>query len=596
MAVLSIVWSDKDGNTDFTFNQNTSSVSTWITVVTDTSESTSRTFPITMYRGIAEGGGVEVTTLTATYVRTESGARQYQAFYKFDLEDWLQYRPADNNYVSVWVNSVDSLYVGANVYFSFIPTIISATVTSNLPDPSVFVQGVSSYNYRVEAEGYDGAEITSARARIETQSATSLTKNGEVWTGTKAAMNMTSRAAHVHFTVTDVHQVNATTDTIITIQAHGDPVITTDIFRCDATGEKDEDGAYLSVTAYANSTPAIVGIYSLHLEGVISGTQSSIISQYINSGETYIFGNGGIVSTDSYNLTFVAVDNSAAYGGTAKTATLEVGVPKLVRIINIKDGGTGVAFGKLATEDALTDSAWDINTDGEYLVQGEPLVDTLPNASASVRGLVSTGAQTFAGVKTFSGNEIRISHPITSAGYLQFFDSNGNGSAYLRDRTSSSHRLDFLKRSYNSSDNSLLSTFETYALPNVDADRTASADYNILTSKSPVTIAQGGSGQTATNHSTVATNMTLTAWGKNRMLDFNNYTVSYTTIVTLSDGNRPNTVAHGVCRWRHTNNTYYPALVTIASTGVVSASYWNGTSATAISNGTLTGTISWIAK
>lgn len=48
----------------------------------------------------------------------------------------------------------------------------------------------------------------------------------------------------------------------------------------------------------------------------------------------------------------------------------------------------------------------DIDTDGEYLVQGQPLVDTLPDADASTRGLVSTGDQTFDGKKTFNNRII----------------------------------------------------------------------------------------------------------------------------------------------------------------------------------------------
>lgn len=50
--------------------------------------------------------------------------------------------------------------------------------------------------------------------------------------------------------------------------------------------------------------------------------------------------------------------------------------------------------------------------------------------------------------------------------------------------------------SYSSSDGSKLSYVEDYILPTVTADRTATASYNILTSKSAVTVAQGGTGAT----------------------------------------------------------------------------------------------------
>lgn len=223
-------------------------------------------------------------------------------------------------------------------------------------------------------------------------------------------------------------------------------------------------------------------------------------------------------------------------------------------------------------------------------------------ADATHAGLVSTDSQSFGGVKTFAGRYVNIR---AKDGYpaLRFLnEAQGQllGIVFPNITTvngvSVCDRMYIRQYSYDSTTGEYINQWDQYTLPTATPDRTASANYSILTSKSPVTIAEGGTGQTATNHSTIATNMTLTAWGKNRMLDFDNYTISYATIVTLSDENRPNTVAHGICRWKHTNNTYYPALVTIASTGVVSASYWNGTSSAAISNGTLTGTISWIAK
>ena len=124
----------------------------------------------------------------------------------------------------------------------------------------------------------------------------------------------------------------------------------------------------------------------------------------------------------------------------------------------------------------------DLAADEDYNIITTNNLTDIPDASASVRGMVSTGTQTFAGTKTFN-TELKIAHPLSSGGYLRFCDTDGNESAYFRDRTSSTHRLDFIKRSYNSANDSLLSTYESYMLPVVDADRTASADYNILTSK-----------------------------------------------------------------------------------------------------------------
>ena len=206
-------------------------------------------------------------------------------------------------------------------------------------------------------------------------------------------------------------------------------------------------------------------------------------------------------------------------------------------------------------------------------------------ATASQPGLVSTGAQSFAGRKIFENSEVVVRQSSAGNGYVSFIDGSGNNSAYMRDRTSSSHRLDFLKRSYNSSDNSLLSTFETFALPNVDANRTGSADYEIITTK------------TGPTHTQIATNFTLTAWWNVVTIDFNGYTPSASTYTTLAAAYRPNYTAHGICRWYNGTN-YYPALITIQSNGAVSGSYFNPNTGTAssISSGTLAGSVTFVAK
>lgn len=67
----------------------------------------------------------------------------------------------------------------------------------------------------------------------------------------------------------------------------------------------------------------------------------------------------------------------------------------------------------------------------------------------------------------------------------------------------------FRQYSRSSSDYTLLSYYENFILPNVTSNRTSNADYNILTTKYTVTVAQGGTG--STTKSGARTNLGITS-------------------------------------------------------------------------------------
>jgi len=73
---------------------------------------------------------------------------------------------------------------------------------------------------------------------------------------------------------------------------------------------------------------------------------------------------------------------------------------------------------------------------------------------------------------------------------------------------STKNRFQFLEYSRSSTDYGRLEKFASFSLPNPDADMTADVHYQILTSKSPVTIEQGGTG--ATDASTARTKLGIT--------------------------------------------------------------------------------------
>lgn len=71
-------------------------------------------------------------------------------------------------------------------------------------------------------------------------------------------------------------------------------------------------------------------------------------------------------------------------------------------------------------------------------------------------------------------------------------------------------------------------------------------------------------------------------------------TATSTTFAIVPSGYRPSINSNAVGRYKATNGTYYPCLLTIATNGGISASYWDGSTARGIGEGTVVCTGTWI--
>lgn len=402
----------------------------------------------------------------------------------------------------------------ATVSINIPPVISNIQVASSFSDPDVYIQDIPA-TITAKIQGQYGATISSATATVLNTGGATWTANlsyigDDTYSGTLNGSWFDAGDVNVMVSATDSRSKTGSETTHLTVVEHSYPTVTYEIFRCDSGGYKDYSGAYLSITAYASSSPIDLGISSLTVLGLDNDTAMPVIDDgngnpiSINSGQTYVL--GGTLSPDKkYAISIDATDDASTYGGTNLHIGVHYSVRPVKRVINVKDGGTGIAFGKLATEDNLTDSAWDINTDGEYLVQGVPLVDTLPDASTSARGLVSTGSQTFAGTKQFNNGlyvvtglyDVNTTYNGVSAPICKFSDAPSANEEYGRIFLAyANYGGRFKFRQYSGSSSARTSRREDYMLPEPDASRTSNAEYDILTSKSPVTIEQGGTGAT----------------------------------------------------------------------------------------------------
>ena len=490
MAVESIAWSPTSIRLNRTNNYQ--NVSTY-TVTFD--DNFSGEFTVEIYVS-----GVNTITLT----RYGNGTDTYTEEFLVRAEDWFtSYNYySDNESLLIRIGGVVASR-GLSVTLENAPPVVdSLTIRSSWSDPTVFVQGVTSITITAQISPLFGAEIDSAEVELlGLTNYIEMENVGGVWTATIPSSSVSDSGSFTPIIQTldsrGLRGHNSFTQNRVKVLEHSAPTVSVEAFRCDSNGDFDLGGGYISVTAWANSNPSILGLEYLHIYlQNLDATQ--VWTEYnAQSGTTYILGADAVDPDEGYILQVTAEDNY-------DLSTMKpYGISAVNRIINVKDGGTGVAFGKLATEDALLDSAWDINTDGEYLVQGQPLVDTLPDADTTTRGLVSTGAQNFGGNKTFNGiAKFRSSEGTPEIHFVSKSNdpADYNGIMYLATPlTGSNRRTDrfiFRGMSYNSSTGARLTNYENYQLPSVDADRTSNATYNILTSKSPVTIAQGGTGQT----------------------------------------------------------------------------------------------------
>ena len=122
--------------------------------------------------------------------------------------------------------------------------------------------------------------------------------------------------------------------------------------------------------------------------------------------------------------------------------------------------------------------------------------------------------------------------------------------------------------------------YEYYSLPKPTKDRATDDAFFILTTKSPVTVAQGGTGYTGTTLNTSVSGLRAKRWGNLVDLEFLTvYTVNTSgSVGTIPSGYRPTTRSLYGTIFVGVSGVYYPGLIRIDIDGVTSVYYFNGSS------------------
>lgn len=286
--------------------------------------------------------------------------------------------------------------------------ITSVSVASNYPGGNaLYIAGITSATITVTVES--DLTIRDVRVLIYDDQAPITVKATQVSTGVWAYTRTNAIASTVSIEViaTDVgsHSAFAYLTRAYTVQAHEPPEITYNVYRCDSNGDRDMDGGYFSITAWATASPAVLSITSLGVYCESSEATPVVIIDdgeddfyEITPGQRYILGNGLVDADTGYSMTFRAVDN---YELDTQTAYY---ISPVNRIINIKKGGTGIAFGKKATQDKVIGKPDDWTWEG---------VNEGFDSTGYVSATGTTGAIT---VKTWNITEAGV-YAISATGY-----------------------------------------------------------------------------------------------------------------------------------------------------------------------------------
>lgn len=337
---------------------------------------------------------------------------------------------------------------------------VTASVSPSITTVSVAPRG-AAYNAgmtSVYISGYSTAYISASGVSAGTGATISkyeFIRDGQVlatFNSSATSYNYTTgtlsgSSATFSVRVTDSRGVQATkAASAVSIAAYATPAFSnTSVYRSNSSGTADGSGTYIYLKTTATATPGANSITTLTYATKQTSASAYGAETSLTSGTAKIA--SGFANTSSYNIRITATDklgNKSYYYATIPTQTYTM---------DFKVGGDGVAFGKVAETANLVDSAWSIKSAG------------LITAQDGMRS--GRSANPYLALEAPSGTEwANIQHVTGTTAGVQRAD-------YTR----------FAVNSYNGSTGARLSYTESYNLPQVDANRTASAAYKILTTK-----------------------------------------------------------------------------------------------------------------
>ena len=162
----------------------------------------------------------------------------------------------------------------------------------------------------------------------------------------------------------------------ITVLTYSPPtIISASAYRCKDSGIADEQGTYADirvVATYTEMTGNALTISSSYYESLHPSTIYTGVSN-MTSGADYVIGGGTLQANLTYYVRFTISDT------VGNTATKDVVVQTAAYAIHVRNGGSGVAFGKASEHDNAVDinDGWDLYYKGMIML---PVLYYVPTA------------------------------------------------------------------------------------------------------------------------------------------------------------------------------------------------------------------------
>lgn len=228
---------------------------------------------------------------------------------------------------------------------SLAPVINSYSVSPVGTALGVYIKGVTKAAYSITATGQQGATISEYKLSFAGQTATGAT-------GQTGLLTSAGSLSPV-FTVKDSRGL-VTTLTLpkVTVYDYFAPTLTlAEVYRSDANGTENDAGTYVAVNAKADYA-SVGGRNTLTLRVRSKESDAGWGDTYTTLTADRVNVLSGFAESRSYEVEVSAKD---AVGG---EKTVAFTIPTAAAAFHIKNGGTGAAFGKYATEDDTLDIAW----------------------------------------------------------------------------------------------------------------------------------------------------------------------------------------------------------------------------------------------